>query len=185
MIIIYTFFSFLFLYHLCVSRLSNRCWRRNANATESAAVAHSKPVGRNCRPSGTLAMPWWSSKSSFLNSFVKHIMICPSALTRFDVECVVTGTVKPRPSSPKRVAAATTASHANCWRCSCVGSRTTSPVSRSWCFSTLRQTTARRTRRRGRWVSSAGGVIEPQQVTGKSTSIKGDLGVAVHGLENK
>jgi hypothetical protein len=34
-------------------------------------------------------------------------------------------------------------------------------------------------------VSSAGGVIEPQQVTGKSTSIKGDLGVAVHGLENK
>lgn len=113
----------------------------------------------------------------FLNSFVKHIMICPSAaLTRFDVECVLTGTVKPRPSSPKRVAAATTASHANCWRCSCVGSRTTSPVSRSWCFSTLRQTTARRTRRRGRWVSSAGGVIEPQQVNWQiNINIKGDF----------
>jgi len=76
---------FFFLSLFLKTRLSNRCWRRNANATESAAVVHSKPVGRNCRPSGRLAKPWWRSKSSFW--IVLYTLWCPSALTRFDV-CV-------------------------------------------------------------------------------------------------
>ena len=84
----------------------------------------------------------------------------------FDVWCL-SGIGKPRPSSPKRVAAATTANHVNCWRCSCVGSHTTSLAYPSWFFFNLRQTTARWTHQRGRWVSSGGGVIEPQQVSCK------------------